>query len=555
MPFSTLLADVRTSGLPSALRLRRGPAGTPPDLRARLQGMLLTPPAAAGLVCAVFLAISAWWLANDVRMVNVDNAKHLLIALRWKDALAGGDLLEPFTGWALYPPGVHLVGAITMLVSGLSVPAVVMVENLVFVPLLALGCYGTAKIAFGRTAGLLAVLFAFAVPMVMSMFHVFMLDAPEAAMVAVTAWLLLASERFSRVGVAAAAGIVAGLGMYAKGTFALFIAGLALMLFLRGGWRNWKGWLACGVLFAVICAPWYIGHLDDLRGQTSGAIGTAASDPSTPLWYDRVHFPETWTFANFAWYGWNLVNHQLYLPLTLFFLAGLGWSLREVALRRRWKDSYLPELLAGGMVGYVGVSMIVLKDPRYSLPCLVFIAAIATGWITTVSRPGRTALMAVLAAVFVVNTLNHNFGVGGIHAITTSATVPSPIREYSATVLNEAGYFEGGPSRSAQPFVDLLHRIEARGGRAVAMDLAAFSSGGWHPGGTTLLVAGHTELPLTFGPEAVRTRSDYWITRLSIEDVGRPPCIPSPFADDETGLYVYRGRVPRNPARTTPDCP
>lgn len=516
--------------------------------------MLLTPPAAAALVCAVFLAISAWWLANDVRMVNVDNAKHLLIALRWKDALAAGDLLEPFTGWALYPPGVHLVGALTMLVSGLSVPAVVMVENLVFVPLLALGCYGTAKIAFGPMAGLLAVLFALAVPMVMSMFHVFMLDAPQAAMVALTAWLLLASERFSRIGVAAAAGIVAGLGMYTKGTFALFVAGLALVLFLRGGWRNWKGWLACGVLFAVICGPWYVGHLDDLRGQTSGAIGTAGG-PSTPLWYAGVHFPETWTFANFAWYGWNLVNHQLYLPLTLFFLAGLGWSVRELALRRRWKDSYLPELLAGGLVGYVGVSMIVLKDPRYSLPCLVFVAAIATGWITTLARWPRTVLVAALAAVFVVNTFNHNFGVGGVHSITTSATVPSPIREYSATVLNERGYFEGGPSRSAQPFVHLLHRIEDRGGRMVAMDRDAFSWGGWHPTGTTLLVLGRTDLDLTFEPEAVRTRSDYWITRLSIEDVGRRPCMVSPFEADGTGLYVYRGRVPRNPAATEPDCP
>lgn len=516
---------------------------------------MLTPPAGAVLVCAVFLAISAWWLANDVRMVNVDNAKHLLIAVRWRDALAGGDLLEPFTGWALYPPGVHLVGAITMLVAGLSVPTVIMVENLVFVPLLALGCYGTAKIAFGPMAGLLAVLFAFAAPMVISMFHVFMLDAPQAAMVAVTAWLLLASERFSRVGVASAAGIVAGLGMYTKGTFVLFVAGLALMLVLRGGWRNWRGWLACGLLFAVICAPWYIAHLDDLRGQTSGAIGTAAGAPSTPLWYAGVHFPETWTFANFAWYGWNLVNHQLYLPLTLFFLAGLAWSVRELALRRRWRDSYLPELLAGGLVGYVGVSMIVLKDPRYSLPCLVFVAAIATGWVTTLSFRPRVALVAVLAAVFVVNTVSHNFGVGGVRSITTSATVPSPLREYSATVLSEAGYFEGGPSRSAQPFVDLLHRIEARGGRAVAMDLDAFTWGGWNPGGVTLLVLGRTELALSFGPEAVRTRADYWITRLSIEDVGRPPCIRSPFAADATGLYVYRGRVPRDPASATPDCP
>lgn len=521
-----------------------------------MQGALLTPPAGSALICGVFVAISVWWLANDVRMVNVDNAKHLLIAAQWKNALAGGGLLDPFTEWLQYPPGVHLVGSLAILVTGgVTVFSMVMAENLVFVPLLALGCYGTAKIAFGRTAGLLAVLFAFATPMVMSMFHVFMLDGPEAAMVAVTAWLLLASDRFSRVGIASAAGVMAGLGMYTKGTFVLFVAGLALMLFLRGGWRNWKGWLAAGVLFAVVCGPWYIGHLDDLRGQTSGAIGTAAG-PSTPLWYGSVHFPETGTFANFAWYGWNLVNHQLYLPLTLFFVAGLGWAVRELVARRRaLRDSYLPELLAGGLVGYVGVSMIVLKDPRYSLPCLVFIAALATGWIVSLPRRPQLVLAGVLAALFAVNTVNHNFGVGGIHRLDTPWTVESPIREYSFTVLNAAGYFEGGPSRSAQPFVDLLDRIKARGGTAVAMDPAGFSGGGWHLGGTTLLVVGQTDLLLTFSPDAVTSRSDFWIARYAVADVGRPPCIMSPLADDGTGLYVYRGKVPKNPARVAPDCP
>ena len=544
-----------TSTVSSSLPDERRSAATPAGLAARLPAALRTPAAGAGLVCLIFMAISAWWLANDVRMVNTDNAKHLLLAAQWKNSLARGELLEPFTEWAQYPPGVHLVGAIAIVVNGsLSVFAMVMAENLVFAPLLALGCYGTAKIAFGSTAGLLAVLFAFAAPIVMSMFHVFMLDGPQTAMVALTAWLLLASERFARVGVSAAAGVAAGIGMYTKGTFVLFVAGLVLMLLLRGGWRHPKGWLACGLLFAVVCGPWYVGHLDDLRGQTSGAIGTAAG-PSTPLWYGTVHFPERGTLANFAWYGWNLVNHQLYLPLTLFFVAGLGWAARELVVRRRLRDSYLPELLAGGLVGYVGVSMIVLKDPRYSLPCLVFVAAIATGWIVALPRRLRIAAMAVLAALFVVNTVNHNFGVGGIHRITTPWTVESPLGEYSFTVLNEAGYFEGGPSRSAQPFVDLLERIEMRGGRAVAMDGAAFDSGGWRLGDTTLLVVGHTDLLLSFSPDAVRTRADFWITRLPIADVGRRPCIRSPIADDGTGLYVYRGRVPRDPARVAPDCP
>lgn len=521
-------------------------------LPGRLAGWLVTPAGCATAICVMFVAISAWWLASDVRMVNVDNAKHLLIAARWSIPLGAGDLLEPFTGWAQYPPGVHLVGALAILATSVNVANMVMAENLVFVPLLALGCYGTGKLAFGRTAGLLAVMFAFASPMVMSLFHVFMLDAPEAAMVALTTWLLLASERFSRVGVATAAGVVAGLGMYTKGTFVLFVAGIAAMLFLRGGWRNWRGWLVCGVVFTLVCGPWYVVHLDDLRGQTSGAVGGAGA--STPVWYGSVHYPERGSIANYAWYGWNLVNHQLYLPLTLFFLIGLGWAGWQLRVRRVVRDSYLPELLAGGLVGYLGVSLIVLKDPRYSLPALVFVAVIATAWIVALPRRARRLAVGVLVALLVLNTASQNLGIGGHHVLKTPWAVASPIGEYSFTLASELGYFEGPPSRNAQPFVDLLNRIHMRGGRAVALDEPAFSSGGWHLAGTTLLVVGHTKLLLTFAPESVRSRSDYWVTRLPIDATGRPPCIASPLADDGTGLYVYRGRVPRS-ARAATDCP
>ena len=205
---------------------------------------------------------------------------------------------------------------------GYSAGAVVMAQNLVFVPLLALGCYGTAKVAFGREAGLLAALFAFAVPMVLSLFHQALPDAPLTAMVAVTVWLLLASDRFARPAIAAAAGVAAGLGMYTKGTFVVFIAGLVRDAAAARRLAAAEGLSRCSAgLAAVIAAPYFIDQFSAIEAQSSAA-SRRARRAALPLWYGNVTYPDRTSVENFTWYFWNLVNNQLYLPLTLFFLAG-----------------------------------------------------------------------------------------------------------------------------------------------------------------------------------------------------------------------------------------
>ena len=73
-------------------------------------------------------------------------------------------------------------------------------QNLVFVPLLALACYRVGRMVAGPRAGLLAVVFALGTPLIAEQFHVFMLDAPQATLVAVAVWLILASDRFARSG-------------------------------------------------------------------------------------------------------------------------------------------------------------------------------------------------------------------------------------------------------------------------------------------------------------------------------------------------------------------
>ena len=180
----------------------------------------------------------------DSQVPDYDSAPHIQFAFIVRSEILAGQWGSIFTDFNSYPPLGHIVGAIGTLVGGLGVTSVIFAGNLVFVPLLIGGCYGAGKIAYGPRAGLMAALFALGAPMISSEFHEFYLDPFEASMVAVSVWALLASRRFERVGYSALAGVLCGLGMLTKQTFVLFVGGLIVVMFLRGGWRNWKGLIA-----------------------------------------------------------------------------------------------------------------------------------------------------------------------------------------------------------------------------------------------------------------------------------------------------------------------
>ena len=170
---------------------------------------------------------------------------------------------------APYPPLTYLVGALGILFGGVGVAPPIIALNVVFVLLLALGCYNVGRLAFGPLAGVLAIMFALGSPLVIEEFHEFMLDAPEAAMVAISVWAILATDRFLRLGICALAGVAVGLGMLSKESFAFFVAGLVLASAVRGGRRAWRGMAIFGTIALVVALPWY--PTSSRRSTRSGA--------------------------------------------------------------------------------------------------------------------------------------------------------------------------------------------------------------------------------------------------------------------------------------------
>ncbi|HET6447638.1 MAG TPA: glycosyltransferase family 39 protein [Conexibacter sp.] len=379
---------------------RGGTRSSPQSALSRLSWEAWT---AIGLT-ALFIAITCWWLVADSGMPYGDAAEHLYNAFLFHDQLASGDLTGPFAYRSVYPPLTSFVGGLAVFFGGRNAATPIVAQNLIYASLLAFGCYRVAQLSYGALAGLLAVVFALGSPLIAEQFHVFMLDPPEAALVAVAVWLILSSDRFRRVDLAAAAGLVTGLGVITKQTFPLYLAGLVAVVLLRGGgWRNVRGIAAFVGVALLTAAPWFLSHFGELSDIATNATANGTVPP--------LARPPVVSLENLEWYGWALANATLFLPLLLFAAVGIVWAVVDVVRRDR-PLGWTPELLGGLAFAWIAITVMPHHDLRYTIPLILYLAVLGTAWIPRLPINGRYAATAGLAVATIAATLGATFGVG-----------------------------------------------------------------------------------------------------------------------------------------------
>jgi len=412
----------------------------------------------------LFVAVTCWWLARDSSIPVDDAAGHLGSAIDVYEALSSGHLLKAFTGSAPYPPLTFLVGALGVLVGGVGVAPPIIAQNLVFVLVLALGCYNVGRLAFGPLAGLLAVAFALGSPLVIEEFHEFMLDAPEAGMVAVSVWAILATKRFSRPGVSALAGIAVGLGMLSKETFVFFVAGVALATAVRGGRRAWRGVAVFTAVVLIIALPWYLYELPTIHGLGAEALGSSSYLLSLRV-FPGVAPPRLST-ANLEWYFWSFLNAQLYLPLFAFSVVGGIWTVAGFA-RRRPVSRLAPELAFGACVSWAALTETYVHDNRYGVPILVYLAVFGAGWVSRLPRLPCAVMATVLVLSAFANSVGVGFGVGQ-PVITGWGGMTSQQWPGTLTLYENSGVWVGAPTRDGD-MLGLLQALHRNGIREVRL--------------------------------------------------------------------------------------
>jgi 4-amino-4-deoxy-L-arabinose transferase-like glycosyltransferase len=360
-------------------------------------------------VTALFVAVSCWWVLTDRAVPFGSWAANLYASTLYLDFFRHGEPLRAVTYSTYYPPGMRLVGAAVMGLGGENADRPVLVENAIFVPLLALACYRVGRMTAGPRAGLLAVVFALGTPLIAEQFHVFMLDAPQAALVAVAVWLILASDRFARVDVAALAGLAVGIGVLTKQLMPLYLLGLLPAILLRGaGWRNRRGLAAFAAVALLVGAPWYLLHLGEWHRFIRAAGTGSATEPVPP-----AAAPPVVSLANLGWYGWATLNGLLFAPLFAFAAAGVGAALARVARQgpHPLTDPTV-ELLWGLAGAWLAITLLRHHDVRYTMGAIVYVAVLGTAWVARLRPRWQLTASAVLVAAVIVAQLGASFGVG-----------------------------------------------------------------------------------------------------------------------------------------------
>jgi hypothetical protein len=479
------------------------------------------------LACAVFMLVSLWWLTQDNRVPDFDSGIHMVYAIVAWSEMTGGHLTQPFTDYNTYPPLVHLLGALTIYLVGIHPMAMILASNIVFVPMLAFGCYGVGKFVAGPRAGLLAGLFALGTPMFVSMMHEFDLDPPEAAMVAVSVWAILESRRFERVGVSVLAGVLCGLALLTKETAAVFLAGVLAVVLLRGGWRQWRGLL--GFVFGLenVAGPWYIYHATQLLGTLTSIGGLVPNS---------LQAPPRWSARNVGWYMWDLLNEQTLTVFAVLFLIGVAITLWRCVRDRITPQNVYPELLGGGLVSYLGMTYLTHKDPRYTLPALVYVAVLATSWIVTIqARRIRLILSGAVIALSAFYFAGMSFGIGGAVRIPLPSAENSILYQNQLTLYETAGWVRGGPQHDGA-VQTLLRGLRRDGISAIGIDPGSneldFNANGINPLAASVGI-GTEVTPVSLPNNA--------LLFLHAPQPGDPR--PCQRLNDGLGIYVVRGVI------------
>jgi 4-amino-4-deoxy-L-arabinose transferase-like glycosyltransferase len=514
-----------------------------PAARARSAVRVATPrwsaPAWGAIgVTALFLAITCWWLTQDRSIPIFDAGLHLSLAIEVHRQLSSGHLVKALTLTIPYPPFAYLIGSLGIALGGVGIAPLILAENLVFVPLLALGCYHVGRLAFGPAAGLLAVVFALGSPLITAQFHVFMIDAPETAMVAVSVWLVIATEGFSRLRVCALAGLAVGLGMLTKEPFAIFLVGIVGVTAIRGGRESWRGLVVFAAVALAIALPWYIHEHSQIQALGHEATDSAGAFSERGLNQPQGIAPPRLSLANLEWYLWSFLNAQLFLPLFVFAAVGWAWTVAGVA-RRRPVSPLTLELVVGAFLSWALLTETFVHDTRYSMPLLVYLAVFGAGWIVRLPRRGRIAATAALVLVALANTLGASFGVGGRVAVTFPGASKTALeRPGTVIVFDNSGYLVAGPRRDGD-LLAMLQALHRAGVRDLTWPADAVLGPDFSQGGLVALatIAGLGQVPEKAHNDEL-TREDAVLSHDRASGNGPPPCVR---LDDGTGIWVRIG--------------
>jgi len=465
-----------------------------------------------GLVVFVLTANTIWSFLNR-RPPHWDMARHLWISVGYYNLLQSHHVIGWLSSYWYYPPLVYWLTAPLYLIFGVHMQTAILV-NVIFVTVLAYATYGLGKLLWDRRTGLLAAVFVLTLPMFVTQFKEFQLDAPLAAVVTLTLYLLVRCRNFSDRRMSWWLGVMIGLGMLTKWSFGFIMAAplaYAAIMFARDLRRSKHraelvtNFVGTALIAYAIFSLWYLTNLHQLRIDFSAngvQAGVLEGDPVIG------------SLASNLWYVRNLFVNQLYLIPALCFAVGLGFTI----VKRRFSDRNLYPLLV--IIGSIVVfTFLRNKDARYTLSILPCVSIVAVAWLGQLPKRWLKIATAAIVVYGLLTFLNISFGLPGLPKRDLSVRVPGV---GAVSALAQHGYIIGPPSSEQWHQEDIFKLIQRQSGsnqslRFDGLDTIWFN--GW--GMTYYAAAYHDNL--------VNTKAEYWVIRDA-----KQPAIPQDYTLDMT---------------------
>jgi hypothetical protein len=375
-------------------------------------------------------------------------AEHQSSALRIYDAFASQGIrgIAEVPQLTLpYPPFYQSVVAGFYAIFGKSVDAAQW-ANLVAIAILLFATYGLGRTLLKPVPAAAAAVLVNFYPYLLWLSRETLTDYWLTSMVALAMWSLMRTNDFSDRKRSIIFGVVCGLGMLTKWTFALFL----LLPTLWAARKNIKNAAIAAGTAAVLAAYWYIHALGALaqllRINTAGAVNEG--DP------DRLSFQAV------LFYVRALEGSQLFLPLFLAFIAG------AILLARNFDRAWMPVVLwiAGG---WLGLMLFQNKDPRYSAPLLPAVALI-----TAHIFQRKEILVAALMPFLLFQHYMVSFGVPRLPPAVVLAKGPDGPIEYNWNFYTQR-YFDlwGPPANEDWQIRHVLDKVSTPNGRPIRLGM------------------------------------------------------------------------------------
>jgi hypothetical protein len=286
-----------------------------------------------------------------------------------------------YTSFDIYPPFMYFVTSVVYLFGSPSLPLSTL-TNVIFLAVLVVSTYGLSRELLGSRAGIVAAFLVPAYPVLVGLTRTYLLDFALTAVVSLSLFLLVRTQGFQHRKAVVLFSLSLVAGMLTKQTFALYLSGPLVYLFLRSrrspvALRN----IVLAAIIASIGVLWYVikpGGLEAWKYWYQ-IVPQLRGDVPVPF-ASLVHLEVMATFG-------------IGIPMLILFGAGI-LNIIRISRNRTFVAVALvtPFLL-------LGIVQPLYMDPRFTAPILPLVATASSAVFMNLRRPTRPQLVGVIVVV------------------------------------------------------------------------------------------------------------------------------------------------------------